>query len=170
MGVDIDSLGYISKVIESCLVITVAQTVCIALFSEKKLEQNVVQWQAGTFLHLFLALPMCVESISCCDQPQCERNKPGPVVWKSAPQGRTTVMSSKTVCSSEESWVEAEEMSVCGSVGECCTKWGTGPCWCGTKCHSLIRINSLWDWAASCSRGKHVCVVTHCFCSLSHSL
>ena len=47
------------------------------------------------------------------------------------------------------------------------------PCWCGTKCHSLIRINSpiqalrlgtntLWD--------KDVCVVTHCFSSLSFPL
>lgn len=31
---------------------------------------------------------------------------------------------------------------VCGCVHTHGTKSGAGPCWCGTKCHSLIRINS----------------------------
>lgn len=48
---------------------------------------------------------------------------------------------------------------MCGCVRMCSRKSEAGPCWCGTKCHSLIRINSpIWalGLGTNAQQGKYV--------------
>lgn len=119
---------------------------------------------------------MCLGSISCCDQLYS--------VWRLSSYqwcgclllrvGQLYSLVSVFV-PWEKSWVQGEEMCgyVCGCARTHSTKSETGPCWCGTKCHSLIRINSpIWalGLGTNAQQGEHECVVTHCFCSLSLSL